>query len=377
MKLNARHGFYSLLITMIFAITGCGSSIVNTAAIDSNSRIAAKLSYPKTANKSAAKLTPDIVSTVVVTVIGTAMNGQAIPVVRTTTTIGSDNEDGVTVNGVYAGTVSVNVTAFDACNAAVYEGFVMNVRIPEGGTGDAGTIVMSVPLVKSAEGSCWSCHETTLDATGQGVLAGYKQSVHYTNIAFADGKSNAAGCVGCHGPSHNIPDPSAFGSSILGTYSSNSVRSIRCFDCHKVNNDTLVANHNAVYAASQIKCSACHDFHNPLIKTSSYLMFTEMIVSGKSFAYKYSDGDQGTMTFKADHTMTMTPSSGESMSGTWSIHASGQLMTAMDMGTPDCKMDTMTLTGMTDASLTCTHPATSSSAGAGCETVTLTAAPVP
>jgi hypothetical protein len=109
---------------------------------------------------------------------------------------------------------------------------------------------MNAPVVKAENAASLKCHETTRDKTGQNLIAEYKQSGHYTNLASNPAPKygiNGTGCAACHGTSHNDANPSASG---------------RCYECHGAvlapshrGNSTLIVSNN---------CATCHNGHNPL-----------------------------------------------------------------------------------------------------------------
>jgi hypothetical protein len=232
-----------LFVLLIFALTGCGASKSTTAGPVGNGSLAARLVW---ADKATAKTVASLPTSVAK--LRMTVTGAGVPVVRNEI----DTTGGATsgsVNGITPGTVSLVIQALDAGSAVLYEGFALNVVVTSGNTTDVGTINMTVPTFKAADVSCLGCHELTTDGTGQNLVAQYKQSSHYTSFANISSQG-APGCAGCHGSSHNTPDPSANGTSA------------RCFDCHRVNNATLVANHGTWYLANGTECVACHQMHN-------------------------------------------------------------------------------------------------------------------
>jgi hypothetical protein len=254
---------YLMFFLSMAAMTGCGANNAGTsAALNSSAAggVAAKLQWQSGAAGSAksqaralASTIPAGVANIQFTVTGTGANG-AIPVVKSTVPATGTGQ----INGVYPGTVAVAVKAVDSTGNTLYEGFAVNVDVNAGATTDVGTITMAQPIVKAAEVPCLGCHETALDATGQNIVANYKQSGHYINTTFKDANGVGAGCAGCHGPSHNTPDPSAGGSAA------------RCFECHNLNNAAagIVTEHftgsntQGYYTANNTPCAACHQFHN-------------------------------------------------------------------------------------------------------------------
>jgi hypothetical protein len=256
---------YLLLALVVMAMTACGANNAGkavTAVGDAN--VTAKLVWGQAGAKGAAKTTasltvPSNVATVQFTVTGTGPSG-ALPVVRSTVTA-----TGGTVNGIYPGTVTVAAKAIDAQGQVVYEGFALQVAVAAGATTTiANPIVMTPPLDKAQDKPCIQCHETTLDKTGQNLVAEFKQSGHYANgswnlfAKYSTGGVLYAGCAGCHGPAHNDADPAGHG---------------RCFECHtsKVagTSSPVNAHHTDIYrvvggVAVENNCSTCHNSHNPL-----------------------------------------------------------------------------------------------------------------
>jgi hypothetical protein len=254
-----RKGFtklhYLAFALLLGGMIGCGANNAGTpAGITSSSQlggISAKLQWQQagSAKRALAAVAPAGVANLQFTVSGSGSKG-AIPVVKASVSASTGQGQ---VGGIYPGTVAVAVKAVDSTGNTLYEGFATNVAVNSGATTDVGTITMSAPIAKAQEVPCLGCHETALDATGQNIVANYKSgSGHYTNTSFTDANGQGAGCVGCHGPSHNNPDPSANGTAS------------RCFECHNINNTntTLVANHGSYYLANATACAACHQMHN-------------------------------------------------------------------------------------------------------------------
>jgi hypothetical protein len=245
-----------MVAALAMALTGCGASKLSSLAGSSNEAgaIASKLVWKdsKTTAKSVAAA-PAGVTSIQVTVTGSDDTGKAIPVVRQTSTDVASNT--ATVTGIYPGRVSLAVKAFTGTTVS-YEGFVTGVPVTSGGTNTlASAIVMTPPMEKVVDQGCVACHENTLaGGSGQNIVAEFKLSGHYTNGSVFLGYSTplvgvkVAGCAGCHGKNHNVPDPSGSG---------------RCAQCH-----TTIAgtNHTTTYVASQPTtiCSSCHNPHNPL-----------------------------------------------------------------------------------------------------------------
>jgi len=257
---------YLSLGLLMVGVAGCGANKVgNTDATSPSGAISAKLAW--SSSKSAAKAlaaVPAGIDHLKFTVTGSGANG-ALPVVTSNAAASTTQGN---IGGVYPGTVAVAVKALDAAGNSLYEGYAINVTVNPNATTNVGTINMTPPTVKAEEAPCLTCHETTLDATGQNIVANYKQSSHYFNTSFTDANGVEPGCAGCHGKSHNTPDPSALGSTqIVGnTAAATSVGSTRCFDCHNINssNTVLVSTHDTYYLANSTGCEACHQNHNSM-----------------------------------------------------------------------------------------------------------------
>ena len=248
---------YLLYALMIFALTACSASNVANLANTGTEpgSVSAKMVYAqsKTAAKELASATvPAAVATVQVTITGTGLNGSAIPVVRGS--VSTSTNQG-TIPGIYPGSVTLSVKALDANGIVLYEGFAIGVAVTAGNTTTiANPIVLSPPVEKAQDVACIQCHETTLDSTGQDLIAEFKQSGHYTNSSWtADPRTDngvttiGTGCAGCHGPSHNDPNPAASG---------------RCAACH---GPTVTDNNhaNTYLPSAHSICSTCHNSHNP------------------------------------------------------------------------------------------------------------------
>ena len=266
---------FLLLALLVTALAGCGANNAGIANNAGDGVAKAVLVYgtKDTAKKTASLVTvPPNVAKVQFTVTGTGTGPTgsgpigALPVVSSTVAT-----TGGTITGLYPGTVTVAAQAFDSTGAVVFEGFARNAVITSGNPTNVGTIYMTAPIVKANEAVCLGCHANALDATGQNIVGGYKQSGHYSNTSFQDVSSATmpffnkigTGCAGCHGPQHNVGDPSALGSGRSGALAT-SVASTRCFDCHNVANANapLVANHDTLYLANGTQCSACHQLHD-------------------------------------------------------------------------------------------------------------------
>ena len=187
---------------------------------------------------------PAGVTSIQVTVTGTGTDGKAIPVVRST----SNDPTQASMGGIYPGKVTLTVKALSGSSVS-YEGFAIGVVVNAGATTTlAAPIAMSRPVEKAQDAGCMQCHETTIDTNGQNLVADFKQSGHYTNSSWTDNVKygvTGTGCAGCHGPSHNDPDPSASG---------------RCNECHGA---VLVASHkgNAALIVDN-NCVTCHQPHD-------------------------------------------------------------------------------------------------------------------
>ena len=235
---------YLLFALLLLALTGCGASNNQTADLTGNGQITAKLAWPdgKTSAKSVALIADVATVQLVVTGAGIPM-AKGVPVAKGTNPSVE----------VYPGSnLIVAAYALKADGTVLYEGFAKDVTVKSGATTDVGTISLSPLLVKAADVKCVACHETTADITGQNLVVNFKQSGHYANQSFKDANGVAAGCVGCHGPSHSAANP----------YDG------RCFECHTdkiavhFNNYTGKGVHSAMYVATNQKCNDCHQPHN-------------------------------------------------------------------------------------------------------------------
>ena len=238
--------FYALLT---IALAGCGASnLANLAGNSQPGSVSAQMVYG--ASKNAAKTVnaaPAGVTSILVTITGTDLNGKAIPVVRGS--IDAVTNQG-TVGGIYPGRVTMAVKAMSG-SVVSYEGFAIGVAVNAGATTNVGTIVMSPPTEKAQDMACIQCHETTLDSTGQNLVAEFKQSAHYDNQAWTGNVKfgiTGTGCAGCHGPSHNDVNPATG----------------RCAECHVPTvTDTHHSGTYLVSAGPNTVCSTCHNSHNP------------------------------------------------------------------------------------------------------------------
>jgi hypothetical protein len=255
---------YLLLVLFLVAMTGCGASNGTTAATAGNGSLAAKLVWGTgTAGKALAKTVASV--PVGIAKIRLTVSGANVPVVRNEILLKDDVTQG-SVSGIYPGTVTLVVQALDSAGVVKFEGFAFNVVVAANSTTDVGTVAMTAPVVKASEVQCLGCHETTIDTTGQNLIADYKASGHYTNLAFTDANNVGAGCVGCHGPSHNVPNPFFAGSVIAAS----PLTASRCFDCHAdkisehFNAQTGAVARPAMFVATNYvnNCNACHQAHN-------------------------------------------------------------------------------------------------------------------
>ena len=183
------------------------------------------------------------ISSIQTTVIGTDVNGKAIPVLRGAMDIGTNQG---TINSINPGRVTVSVKAL-AGNKVRYEGLAIGVEITSGATA-VGTILMSPPLVKAQDLVCIQCHETTLDTEGQSLVANFKYSGHYKNQNWASSAKygvTGTGCAGCHGPQHDDHNPSASG---------------RCYECHGAFLETSHRGNDGQILKNN--CVTCHQSHN-------------------------------------------------------------------------------------------------------------------
>ncbi|MBJ6727930.1 cytochrome c3 family protein [Geomesophilobacter sediminis] len=247
---------YLLLVAFLLAMTGCGAH--NLAGLGGNGgtgtpgAVNAKLVWggdrAKTTAKSVKLTAPNGITSVQVTVTGTGIDGNPVPVVRGTVDTATNQG---TIAGIYPGKVTLAVKAFTG-TAVTYEGFAIGVTVNSGATTTlTSPIVMTFPTPKTQDNTCQQCHETTLDIGGQNLIADYKQSGHYTNTAFTSFAKYSTsgvlytGCAGCHGPNHNDHNPAVSG---------------RCASCHGVT--TGDANHQIYLPRVGGDCTACHSTHN-------------------------------------------------------------------------------------------------------------------
>jgi hypothetical protein len=257
---------YLLLALLLAAMIGCGANNAGTPG-GGVGAVQARVVFPKNDAKMLASVVPAGVGSLKLTVTGTGSDGiNPIPVVRSTMlglTPGLSQAD-ISVTGIYPGKVTLAVQAMsgaDATGTVVWEGYAIGVPVAAGASSAAGAINMSAPIVKAENNTCIACHETILDATGQNLVANYKQSGHYKNsnvydLATADTiqgvGATQTGCAGCHGVSHNDASPSASG---------------RCFKCHQFfpashRGNTNQDGTNPTALIQKNNCTFCHQAHN-------------------------------------------------------------------------------------------------------------------
>ena len=90
------------------------------------------------------------------------------------------------------------------------------------------------------------------------------------------------------------------------------------------------------------------------------LAFTTTMISGNSFTYQTmptnqtggGGGDSGSVTFAAGGALNATSATNGAMTGTWSVNGAGQLIITWTGSTNAGKVETITLTGITGATLT-------------------------
>ena len=244
---------YLLLAILVMAVTGCGASnlanLAGNSSSNGNAATTAKLVYTNTTAKGVAKAVASVAvpASFQVLVTGSDNNGKPLPLVRVNPPlVGGAYPTSVSVTNIYPGKVSLSITATNSAGVVDFEGYITDLVVNAGATSNAGTINMYNPTVKASETDCQACHVNTLDLNGQNLVANYKKSGHYfSNVSTADSKYgvNTAGCAGCHGPSHNDPNPDASG---------------RCFECH----DQANPNHATYLAGTQNNCGKCHTAHN-------------------------------------------------------------------------------------------------------------------
>jgi hypothetical protein len=272
-----RHLLFPLLMV---ALTGCGASNPGrVAAPAGNASIVGKLQWGET-GKGSAKTVADAVPPSAVKLIRMTVTAAGIPTVvkefynapypnslqgdplpSYATPIVGQLSSGQ-VDHIYpSGNLSLTVQAFDANLNPIFEGSALNISLQAGEVKVVtDPIIMTTPTVKAEDTNCLNCHASVISSlTGRNLVADYKQSTHYRNVTYRDAQSVRAGCVGCHGPSHNVVSPPAD----------------RCFECH--GDPALLLGAAHLNAASTTlpgparylngtnnNCYACHEPHNPL-----------------------------------------------------------------------------------------------------------------
>ncbi len=235
---------FLLLALLLFALSGCGANSVNTAGTGQAGTITAKLVVAKQAAKKFENY-----SAGTPTKTRLKVTGKLIPtanVVFTGTTGGTIS--------VYPGSeLIITAELLDNAGKVVYEGFATDVEVLPNGT-TTKTIVLNYPVNKPENLTCLACHDNTKDATGQNLVADYKQSGHYANLVYKNNTTNGStlpGCAGCHGTKHDVADPAKSG---------------RCYQCHNDNAvSVLPHNGNQTFTSLtnfQYRCNECHNAHN-------------------------------------------------------------------------------------------------------------------
>ena len=248
-----RHLLFPLLMV---ALTGCGASnVARIAGTAGNASIVGKLQWGGSATAKTVAMPTISMVRVIVTAAG-------LPVVAKEF---SAPFSSLLIDGIYpSDNLSLTAEAFDASQLPVAEGAVLNIVLKDNGgqPKDVGTIVMTTPVYKAEDDNCIKCHATVISSTsGRNLVADYKQSLHYRNEIFTDTNNVRAGCVGCHGSTHNVPSPPAE----------------RCFECHGNPALHLLLGQEHLNAASTTipgparylnaannNCYACHEAHDPL-----------------------------------------------------------------------------------------------------------------
>ena len=267
---------FPLYFLLLLAMTACGANHslgTGNNADGSSGKIVGSLVLGKNSAKTlafASFSSASSIASIQSTVTGSDASGNALPVVRSTTSTAGNS---VTVGGIYPGNVTLTVKALDSNGVVLYEGFAIGVPVIAGQVSNAGTIAMTAPFVKTQDASCIACHETTLDVDGQNLVANFKQSGHYTNLAWTDAPKDGitgTGCAGCHGPQHNTVDPSSAG---------------RCWECHGAN---FSVQHTDLGGVTT-NCTACHEPHNPntlipnlLISRTVYAGYSSSVTVGQA-----------------------------------------------------------------------------------------------
>jgi hypothetical protein len=241
---------YTLYALLIFALSGCGANSLNSAGNGQPGTITAKLTMSKGSAKTAAAAAPASI-----TKIRLKVTGPTIP----TASEDFDTPNSAQVN-VYPGSqLIVAAQGFDASGKVIFEGFAVD-QIVTAGADTPVAITMVSPKSNADSTPCLNCHDNTRDATGQNIVANFKQSGHYadnsqegiTVVFNGNTYATSPGCAGCHGPSHNDVSPSTNG---------------RCYDCHASLLLNVATNHKTFYifngtAVVNNTCTQCHEAHN-------------------------------------------------------------------------------------------------------------------
>ena len=235
---------YLLLALLLFALTGCGANSLNSAGSGQPGTITAKLVVAKQLAKKFENYSAGTATKTRLKVTG-AQISTASAVFPSTT--------GGTIS-VYPGSeLIITAEALDASGKVVYEGFATGVTVMSGGSVTV-NIDLNYPVIKAENVTCQACHDTTRDASGQNLVADYKQSGHYANnvwaISPAMNGALMAGCAGCHGTKHDVADPALGG---------------RCNTCHNAVS-AVAHNGNDITSLTSTgfvnNCNACHNAHN-------------------------------------------------------------------------------------------------------------------
>jgi len=239
---------YLLCALLLFALTGCGANSLTSANNAQPGTVTAKIALAKQLGKQVGNISASTGSQTRLTV-----TGATIP---TASQIFPGTAGGSI--SVYPGSdLIVRAEILDASNppVVVLEGYFANVSVTAASNPTV-NIEVAYPVVKAENATCLACHAGTKDVTGQNLVANYKQSAHYYNTvdltAGLTGKgitdATQAGCAGCHGNSHNAPNPSVSG---------------RCYTCHSTTTGTLPVIHdgNSVQITTT-NCTTCHQPHN-------------------------------------------------------------------------------------------------------------------
>ncbi|MDD2365778.1 MAG: hypothetical protein PHN84_06390 [Desulfuromonadaceae bacterium] len=267
-----------LFVLFLFALTGCGGSSSNIASSDSaaNAKITAKFDW------SAAKSTAKTVGMVPADVYSVRLKitGPTVNAVRYTRVKASfpAADGGGTVAVAPGKDLIVVAEALSSSDVLLYEAIVSGVEVKDGETTDLGTILMAAPNYKAADEPCLGCHENSRAASGNSLVAEYKQSRHYSVTVSPAPKNgvNSTGCAGCHGPTHNDLNPAAgFDNS-------------RCYECHNAAGN--FPDHKAEYYLNKTDCTACHQAHRlefqqvPDLAASGHGTLTQLAWSDRDFS---------------------------------------------------------------------------------------------